>query len=219
MVDPKDLPYLETKVREHRIARSTEILYKELVNVPEDLDAIPKETRPNLVKTVAKMIVKFCEEERMDSASFSEACKDPDWERMLYKMDTLMTRWHVCLKSEGVPVGAYVKSGYRILSNAEKKNALTFVCDALEPDRTREHSPWAKTLAQKVIDFSEKEWLRPVAIAEKIVSPNPEVVMKNFSKVVENWEKAKAMGMSAQAFEANGFSLNEGYEYDKGWQR
>lgn len=39
--------------------------------------------------------------------------------------------------------------------------------------------------------------------------------MENFSKVIENWDKAKAMGMSADTFELNHCQTIKGVEFER----
>ena len=70
-------------------------------------------------------------------------------------------------------------------------------------------------LTNKIARFGEREGLTPSIIAEAIVAKTPEQTMENFSKVIENWDKAKAMGMSADTFELNHCQTIKGVEFER----
>lgn len=211
MVGVNEVPYLENKVRDHKIARSAEILDKEIKDVSWRWTP---DTRRKAVNQIARMIVNFCEDEHMDPIAISEVVKDREAGMVYPKANSLMGRWEAYLKPEGVTVEEFAKSGYKLISKEEKEQNVYFVCNALEPDK-KQHSPWVKTFANKIARFGEREGLTPSIIAEAIVAKTPEQTMENFSKVIENWDKAKAMDMSADTFELNHCQTIKGVEFER----
>ena len=215
IVELKDIPYLEGKVREHNITRSAEILGKEITEFPESWTP---DMRRKTIKRIATIIVDYSNEWEANPMALTDKFKHRGIEETYQYLRSWLGMRTEYLKPQGDTVEEFARSEYNKLSEDKKAQEIYSIYNILEPDMER-HSPWAKTFAKKIVIFGEKEELSPSKIAEAIAAEDPNQTLDNFWRLIDEWRRAKAMGMPTETFESNGFSLDEGYEYDKGWQR
>ena len=82
------------------------------------------------------------------------------------------------------------------------------VLNILEPKR-KDHTPWAETFSEKVVNFCERESFYAPLLAEAIKSPVPETTIQNYFKTVSAWNLAKAHGTSVKDFAESGYGLTQ----------
>mgnify|MGYP006891095196 CR=1 FL=1 len=88
------------------------------------------------------------------------------------------------------------------------------VLNIFEPGR-KEHTPWAETFSEKVVDFCEREKFYAPLLAEAIKSPVPETTIQNYFKTVSAWNLARAHGTSVKGFAENGYGLTPQMEVSR----
>mgnify|MGYP004647077723 CR=1 FL=1 len=86
---------------------------------------------------------------------------------------------------------------------------LDRICDLLECRPNGKHTPWAKTLAKHISDWSYKQGFLSFAVAGIIADKSPEASMLKFSKVIDDWGNARELGMTMDDFEKAGYKIKQ----------
>lgn len=89
------------------------------------------------------------------------------------------------------------------------RGELDRICDLLECRPNGKHTPWAKTLAKHISDWSYKQGFLSFAVAGIIADKSPEASMLKFSKVIDDWGNARELGMTMDDFEKAGYKIKQ----------